>query len=66
MVNPMLQHMRSNNPMQMIQQFNQFKQSMAGKDPEAMVNELLRSGKMSQQQFEQLKSQAQSFMSLLG
>ena len=66
MVNPMLQHMRSNNPMQMIQQFNQFKQSMAGKDPEAMVKELLMSGKMSQQQFEQLKSQAQSFMSLLG
>ena len=66
MVNPMLQHMRSNNPMQMIQQFNQFRQSMQGKDPEAMVNELLRSGKMSQQQFEQLKSQAQSLMSLLG
>ena len=66
MVNPMLQHMRSNNPMQMISQFNQFKQQMQGKDPEAMVNELLRSGKMSQQQFEQLKSQAQSFMSLLG
>ena len=66
MVNPMLSHLRSNNPMQMIQQFNQFKQSMQGKDPEAMVNELLRSGKMSQQQFEQLKTQAQSFMSLLG
>ena len=65
MPNPMLSHLRANNPMQMIQQFNQFKQSMQGKDPEAMVNELLRSGKMSQQQFEQLKSQAQSFMSLL-
>ena len=66
MPNPMLSHLRANNPMQMIQQFNQFKQSMQGKDPEAMVNELLRSGKMSQQQFEQLKTQAQSFMSLLG
>ena len=66
MVNPMLSHLRANNPMQMISQFNQFKQSMQGKDPEAMVNELLRTGKMSPQQFEQLKSQAQSFMSLLG
>ena len=66
MLNPMLQQLRSQNPLQMLQQFNQFKQSMQGKDPEAMVNELLRSGKMSQQQFEQLKAQAQSFMSLLG
>jgi hypothetical protein len=37
---------------------------MQGKNPEAIVNELLRSGKMSQQQFEQLKMQAQSFQML--
>ena len=66
MMNPILSQLRANNPMQMLAQFNQFRQQMAGKDPEAMVNELLRSGKMSQQQFEQLKQQAQSFMSLLG
>lgn len=66
MINPMLSHLKANNPMQMLTQFNQFKQQMAGKDPEAMVNELLRSGKMTQAQFEQLKAQAQSFMSLLG
>ena len=66
MLNPILSQLKPNNPLAMIQQFNQFKQSMQGKDPEAMVNELLRSGKMSQAQFEQLKTQAQSFMSLLG
>ena len=66
MINPILSQLKPNNPMQMLTQFNQFKQQMAGKDPEAMVNELLRSGKMTQQQFEQLKAQAQSFMSLLG
>lgn len=66
MINPILSQLTPNNPMQMLAQFNQFKQQMAGKDPEAMVNELLRSGKMTQQQFEQLKAQAQSFMSLLG
>ena len=65
MPNPILSQRSSNNPMQMLQRFAEFKQSMQGKDPEAMVNELLRSGKMSQQQFEQLKAQAQSFMSLL-
>lgn len=66
MLNPMLSQLRPNNPMAMLQQFNQFKQSMAGKDPEAMVNELLRSGKMSPQQFEQLKQQAQTIMQFLG
>ena len=65
MLNPMLSQLNSNNPVQMLQKFSEFKNSMQGKDPEAMVNELLRSGKMSPQQFEQLKVQAQSFMSLL-
>lgn len=66
MLNPMLAQLRSNNPLTMIQQFNQFRQSMAGKDPEAMVNELLRTGKMTPQQYEQLKAQAQTFMQFLG
>lgn len=66
MLNPMLQQLRSNNPLQMVQQFRQFQRSMEGKDPEAMVNELLRTGRMSPEQFEQLKAQAQNFMQLLG
>ena len=66
MFNPILSQLSPNNPIQMLQRFNEFKSCMYGKDPEAMVNELLRSGKMSQQQYEQLKAQAQSFMSLLG
>ena len=66
MPNPMLSQLNANNPVQMLQRFAEFKKSMQGKDPEAMVNDLLRSGKMTPQQFEQLKTQAQSFMSLLG
>lgn len=66
MLNPMLNQLKPNNPLSMLQQFNQFRQSMAGKDPEAMVNELLRSGKMSPAQYEQLKQQAQTFMQFLG
>ena len=65
MLNPMLNQLRANNPISVLQQFNQFKQSMAGKDPEAMVNELLRTGKMSPEQYEQLKQQAQTFMQFL-
>lgn len=56
---------QANNPMAMIQQFAQFKKQMAGKNPEAMVNELIKSGKMSQQQFEDLKQQAQALQSIL-
>lgn len=56
------------NPMQMfgnmqnfMSQFNQFRQQIQqqGINPQQQVQELLRSGKMSQQQFEQLKAMAQ-------
>ena len=65
MLNPMLQQLQSRNPFELIQQFNQFKQQMAGKDPQAMVEELLRTGKMSPEQFQQLKAQAQTLMQFL-
>lgn len=63
MRNPMMQHL----PQQgnMIQQFQQFRQQMQGKDPQAIVTDLLNSGKMSQQQFEQLKAQAQQMQKFL-
>ena len=54
-----------NNPMQMLQQFAQFKQLMRGRDPQQMINQLLQSGKMSPQQFEQLKQQATMLQSIL-
>lgn len=70
MKNPILnalqnQTQMANNPFVMIQQFGEFKKSMQGKNPQAMVQELLNSGKMSPEQFEQLKQQAQSLQSIL-
>lgn len=56
---------QANNPLQLIQQFNQFRQQLANRDPRQMVEQLLSSGQMSQQQFEQLKQQAQSLQSIL-
>lgn len=53
------------NPMQMLQKFNQFRQQMMGKDPKAMVEQLLQSGKMTPQQFDQLKQQASMFQNFL-
>ena len=68
-MNPMLsrlaQQPQQNNPMNMIQQFAEFKRQMAGKDPQAMVQQMLQSGQMSQQQFDQLKQQAMSLQSIL-
>lgn len=55
----------ANDPMQMMQRFAQFKNQMRGKDPQAMVMELLGSGKMTQQQFEQLKQQAKMLQNFL-
>lgn len=42
----------------MIAQFQQFMQQMKGKDPNAMINELISSGKVSQQQLDQVQQQA--------
>ena len=46
-----------NNMMSMIQQFNQFRQTFNG-DPRAKVQELLNSGQMSQEQYNQLSQMA--------
>lgn len=63
MTNPILQAMGKsampNSPMNVVQQFMQFKQQMQGKDPQKIVEQMLADGQMSQQQFEQLKQQAE-------
>ena len=65
MTNPILQAMGKsampNNQMAMMQQFMQFKQQMQGQDPQKIVEQMLADGRMSQQQFEQLKQQAEQF-----
>ena len=56
------------NPMQqfqvMMQRFQQFKQTFQG-DPKAEVEKLLQSGKMSQQQLNQLQQMAKMFQNLM-
>lgn len=56
--------MQFQNPVQMIQQFNQFKKAFTG-DPKAEVQKLLTSGKLNQQQLNQLQSMAQQFQQFL-
>ena len=51
----------SNNPMNMMQQFMQFKNNFQG-DPQQAVMNLLNSGRMSQSQLNQLQGMARQFM----
>ncbi len=55
---------QGNGPMQMIQQFMQFKQNFKG-DPKAEVEKILQSGKISQQQLNQVQQMAGQFQNLL-
>lgn len=50
--------------MQLMQQFNHFRSNFQG-DPKAEVQKLLQSGKMSQEQLNQLQGAAQQFMKLI-
>ena len=56
------------NPMgqfgQMMQQFQQFKANFKG-DPKAEVEKLLQSGRLNQQQLNQLQQMAKQFQSLM-
>ncbi len=72
MQNPMNQLLKStsrsaipNNPMQMLSEFRKFAQGMTPQNAKAEVEKLLQSGQMSQQQFEELKQQAESFAAFL-
>lgn len=49
---------------QLIQQFRQFKANFQG-DPKAEVEKLLQSGKLSQQQLNQLQQMAKQFQNLM-
>ena len=55
---------QGNGPMQMIQQFMQFKQNFKG-DPKEEVQKMLQSGKISQQQLNQVQQIAGQFQNLL-
>ena len=62
---PILSGNAPKNPMeQMVQMFNQFRSQFQG-DPQQQVQNLLNSGRMSQQQFNNLREQALQFQKML-
>ena len=55
---------QGNGPMQMMQQFMRFKQNFKG-DPKEEVQKMLQSGKISQQQLNQVQQMAGQFQHML-
>ena len=48
----------------MMQQFKQFIQQMKGKEPNAIINEMVSSGKISQEQLNHVQQQAQQMQGM--
>lgn len=66
MPNPFYRQPQQTNPMMnMMNQFNQFRNAFSG-DPKQMVANMLQSGQMSKQQFEQLSQMAMQFKGMMG
>ena len=63
-MNPLFQAMGGNQQPNMMQQFQSFMQQMRGKDPNAMIQELVSSGRVSQQQLDQAQKQAQKMQGM--
>lgn len=72
MANPMMQMLGQsagkrmpNNPITMITEFRKFAQGMTPEKAQQQVQQLLSSGQMTQEQFQQLQAQAKEFMQFL-
>lgn len=63
-MNPFFQAMGGNRQPNMMQQFRQFMNQMRGKDPNAMIQELVSSGRVSQQQLDAAQKQAQQMQGM--
>lgn len=53
------------NPMQMVREFGKFRKAMQGRDPQQILNKLIESGEMTQEQLEEYKSMAQDLLAFL-
>lgn len=61
-MNPFYQAMNPQNNLK--QQFQQFMAQMQGRNPNAMIQELVSSGRVSQQQLDQAQKQAQQMQGM--
>ena len=64
-MNPLYNEMQNNQPGNMFQRFQQVRKSFKG-DPQEQVQQLLNSGRVSQQQYNQAVQMAQQFQRMFG
>ena len=64
MSNPIFQALGGQGQNPMLQNFQRFMQQMRGKDPNAMIQELVSSGRVSQQQLDTAQKQAQQMQGM--
>lgn len=64
MGNPFFSVMGGGGRPNMMQQFQSFMQQMQGKDPNAIINEMVQSGRLSQEQLNQAQQQAQQMQGM--
>ena len=62
-MNPFFNVMGNHRP-NMMQQFQSFMQQMKGKDPNAIISEMMQSGKITQDQYNQARQQAQQMQGM--
>lgn len=64
MSNPLFNALGGSQQNPMIQQFQRFMQQMQGKDPNAMIQEFVQSGRITQQQLNQVQQLAQQMQNM--
>ena len=63
-MNPFFSAMGGNRQPGMMQQFQQFMAQMRGKDPDAVIQEMVSSGRISQDQLNQAQKKAQQMQGM--
>ncbi len=64
-MNPLYNDMNQGNQNNLVQRFQQFRQNFKG-DPQQQVQQLLNSGRVTQQQYNQAVQMAQQFQRMFG
>lgn len=63
-MNPFFNAMGGNKQPNIMQQFQQFMNQMKGKDPNAAIQDMMQSGKITQDQYNQARQQAQQMQGM--
>ena len=63
-MNPFFNAMGGNKQPNMMQQLQQFMNQMKGKDPNAVIQDMMQSGKITQDQYNQARQQAQQMQGM--